>query len=102
MRAALVHTVDGETVVDNVIVIDGDYQPPEGFTLHELDDTAPVGPGFTLLDGTWHPPAAPAQPPVPTIAELLEQIAAMQQQIQLLQQTSPPAAQEENDGTVAP
>jgi hypothetical protein len=33
-----------------------DYTPPDGHTLHELDDDSPVGPGWQLVDGHWVSP----------------------------------------------
>ena len=30
-----------------------DYTPPDGHTLHKLDDDSPVGPGWALRDGEW-------------------------------------------------
>jgi hypothetical protein len=32
------------------------YKPPEGHTLHKLDDDSPVGPGWTLTGQTFNPP----------------------------------------------
>jgi hypothetical protein len=36
------------------------YDPPEGHSLHQLDDDSPVGPGWTY-DGTWTAPAEPEE-----------------------------------------
>ena len=41
--------------VSNVSLWDAgtEYTPPEGHTLHQLDDDSPVGPGWALRDGEW-------------------------------------------------
>jgi hypothetical protein len=60
MRYALVN--DSGLAV-NVILWDGTepYDPPEGHTLHQLDDGSPVGPGWEY-DGIWTAPAAEPAP----------------------------------------
>ena len=48
------HVLDDNTVW-GVSLWDGvtPYTPPDGHTLHKLDDDSPVGPGWVLRDGEF-------------------------------------------------
>jgi hypothetical protein len=57
--------INPDGLVVNVSLWDGEtpYDPPEGHTLHQLDDDSPVGPGWEY-DGIWTaPPSDPAVEP---------------------------------------
>lgn len=58
VRAALVDE-DGHVV--NVILIDPDqdYTPRDGLTVYELDEDAPVDPGWRRTPDGFEPPAGP-------------------------------------------
>jgi hypothetical protein len=45
-------TVWGVSLWDGVT----DYTPPDGHTLHPLEDDSPVGPGWQFVDGEWVAP----------------------------------------------
>lgn len=74
MRAALVNS---EGLVENVILVGPDYDPPEALTLVTLVDEDQVGPGWRRVNGEWVEPE-PVEPepvePAPTPQELQQQI----------------------------
>lgn len=79
MRAAL---IDSTGLVDNVIIVDPDadpataFVPPDGFTLVELNDDSPVGPGWTRKGKKWLAPTPePTAPPsnIEALAALLDE-----------------------------
>jgi len=54
--------VDGDGLVVNVILWDGDqnnWQPPEGTVANLLADDSPVSPGWTWIQGDEYSPPQP-------------------------------------------
>lgn len=73
-RTALVDAI-GQVVNVVVVDLDGNYAPPQDQTAHVLTDGSMVSAGWTLVDGSFEPPAAePAGPILPTVMDLQAQI----------------------------
>lgn len=78
MRAALIRG----GVVESVILVGKNYDPPEGFDYEELTDDEVVGPGFTRGGSGWSAPEVPGPElsgPEPTVADLMERQEQQQQ-----------------------
>jgi hypothetical protein len=86
MRIAL---INGEGLVVNAILVEGEYLPPDGLTCVELDDESPVGPLWRWIDEAWvePDPVDPGLPPPSTddlIVQLQSSIEYLQEQIDIL------------------
>jgi len=80
MRAALIR----DSLVENVIVVGEDYEPPDGLDLVELADGEPIGPGFLRVGGGWQAPPAPTPTAAPSVLDLAAQLIRVQQVLDAL------------------
>ena len=80
--------VNSENIVENVILWDGssDWVAPQGKTLIDVENVK-CGIGWTHSNGTFSEPPAQAVEPVAEVnkEQLLEQLQALQSQIQALE-----------------